>query len=490
MAYRNKVYVAFDGDKGIGLFPDAWIKFLLFLVFVISSLSCTAQPSRTVYVSSSQGNDSNTGLTSADPLAQISKALTLADTVCLKAGDTFYGSVDFTGKYVTRYGKGEDPVVCGFRQIVSPRWVQVDENIWKISLKEDCYAGVSGNDYRLNNVGCIYDYEQDAVHGHKVRYEKDLSEDWDFWQTSSYSKEDVRSDSFDWLYLYLGRNPNLLNLGFSVGVNGVKLSNGKINHIQVKGFGRHGIAAGSNAEIIHCRIDAIGGSIQIGYKNFVRLGNGIEFYVSEDIANSLVEHCEISRCYDCGITIQGSGRQHAAPSDITIRRNYIHDCCQGWEDFLRNGENDNFNNCVFSENLLVGNGNRSAFGYDKERFKFCHVLGNNLTGNRGMIIQNNVFIDGNFYCSGAWQGRYASNVWTGNVCYIRKGQFLLGNYTGTKDVIRIPADKGSFSSEGEATEAAISQYRELTGDGTTTFVVVDEKKMESIKKKYLKRLKK
>lgn len=462
---------------------------LIFVLNLISLHAYASQFAKAVYVSASQGNDVHSGLTFDNPIKHISKALTIGDTIYLKAGDIFFETVDFTGKYVTRYGKGKDPVICGFKHIETPQWIQVDENIWKINLKGNYYTGITGEDYRLNNIGCIYDCEKDAVHGRKVQYKKDLSEEWDFWQTPFYKTEDVKSDSFDWLYLYMKTNPNRLKLSLSVGVTGVKISNGKISHVQIRGFGRHGIAAGSNVDISHCRIDIIGGSMQIGYKNFVCLGNGIEFYVAKDIANSKVEKCEISRCYDCGATIQGSGKQDATPSNILIRKNYIHDCCQGWEDFLRNGEKDNFNNCIFTENLLIDNGNRIAFGYDRSRFKFCQVLGNNLTGNRGMIIKNNVFINGNYYCSGAYQNRYASNVWIGNICYIQKGQFLLGNYTGTKDVIRIPVDKGYFSSLDEATEAAISQYRKLTGDETTTFIIADEKKMKCIKKKYLKQWK-
>ena len=462
---------------------------LIFVLNLISLHAYASQFAKAVYVSASQGNDVHSGLTFDNPIKHISKALTIGDTIYLKAGDIFFETVDFTGKYVTRYGKGKDPVICGFKHIETPQWIQVDENIWKINLKGNYYTGITGEDYRLNNIGCIYDCEKDAVHGRKVQYKKDLSEEWDFWQTPFYKTEDVKSDSFDWLYLYMKTNPNRLKLSLSVGVTGVKISNGKISHVQIRGFGRHGIAAGSNVDISHCRIDIIGGSMQIGYKNFVCLGNGIEFYVAKDIANSKVEKCEISRCYDCGATIQGSGKQDATPSNILIRKNYIHDCCQGWEDFLRNGEKDNFNNCIFTENLLIDNGNRIAFGYDRSRFKFCQVLGNNLTGNRGMIIKNNVFINGNYYCSGAYQNRYASNVWIGNICYIQKGQFLLGNYTGTKDVIRIPVDKGYFSSLDEATEAAISQYRKLTGDETTTFIIADKKKMKRIKKKYLKQWK-
>lgn len=465
------------------------MKFKFIRIFIcMLLLPCVAQAS-IVYVSSSQGNDLHDGLSIIKPVEHISKALTIGDTIYLKAGNIFFEAVDFTGKYVTRYGNGKDPVICGFKHIETPQWIQVDENIWKINLKGNYYTGIKGEDYRLNNIGCIYDRGKDAVHGRKVQCKEDLSEEWDFWQTSFYKTEEVKSDSFDWLYLYLKTNPNRLKLSLSVGVTGVKISNGKINHVQIRGFGRHGISAGSNVEISHCRIDIIGGSMQIGYKNFVCLGNGIEFYVAKDIANSKVEKCEILRCYDCGVTIQGSGKRNAAPSNILIRKNYIHDCCQGWEDFLRNGEKDNFNNCIFTENLLVDNGNRIAFGYDKSRFKFCQVLGNNLTGNRGMIIKNNVFINGNYYCSGAYQNRYASNVWIGNICYIQKGQFLLGNYTGTKDVIRMPIDKSYFSSLDEATEAAISQYRKLTGDETTTFIIADEKKMKCVKKKYLKQWK-
>mgnify|MGYP001778181717 FL=1 len=55
---------------------------------------------------------------------------------------------------------------------------------------------------------------------------------------------------------------------------------------------------------------------------------------------------------------------------------------------------------------------------------------------------------------------------------------MLGNYTGTKDVIRVPIEGNP--------KAAISLYRELTGDETTVFIIADEKEMKCIKQKYLK----
>ena len=467
------------------------LTFLCVLIFITAPFDLYAiLNSKVVYVSSSQGSDFNSGITENDPLQHIVKALDFADTIYLKAGDVFWGGVNFTGKFVTRYGNGEDPLICGFKRIVHPDWNQVGKHIWKINLRTNNYVGVNNVDYLTNNIGCIYDYVTDKVYGRKVQYKNELAENWDFWQTDSFKANDIGEHSFDELYLYLTQNPNKLMLEFSTGTVGVQISYGKISHIKICGFGIHGISAGSNTDILDCTVDIIGGSIQIGYKNFICLGNGIQFYVAKNISGSRVEGCEVSRCYDCGITIQGSGAKQAAPSDIFIRKNYIHDCCQGWEDFLRNGETDVFKNCVFSGNLLVNNGNRSAFNYEKERFKYCQILGNNLQGNSGMIIRDNIFINGNFYCSGTYRNTYKSNVWINNKCYILRGQFLLSNYTGTKDVIRVPISKEKFHSLKEATENAIIQYRRLTSDETTKFIILDKKETKKLTEKYLFEIKK
>ena len=461
----------------------------LSLMLVITGEVYAAKASGVAYVSSSTGNDGSDGRSMTSPLKSISKAVSIADTLYLKAGDTFYGAVDFKTKVVDRYGKGADPVICGFRYIVRPNWEKVGENLWHISLKDDCYEGVDdSSNSRVNNVGCIYDCKADVVYGCKLQEKDKLAEDWDYWQTSSFATSEVNDSTFNELFLYLSKDPNDMQLAFSSGTSGVKLNNGSLSNVKIMGFGIHGITGGSKATVRNCTIDVIGGSIQVGYSKYTRLGNGIEFYVSSNITGSLVEGCTISRCYDCGVTIQGSGKEQAKPSDITIRRNYIHDCCQGWEDFLRNGETDLFENCVLSENLLVDNGSKVAFGYGDGRFKYCQVLGNNTMGVRGMIIRENVFINGNYYCSGLYNKEYKSNVWEGNVCYIQRGQFILSNYTGTKDVIRIPTESGDFASLDEATADAISRYRKLTGDETTEFVIIEAKDKEGLVKKFKKEM--
>ena len=96
----------------------------------------------------------------------------------------------------------------------------------------------------------------------------------------------------------------------------------KLKIIKILVYGGHGISAKSNSTIRDCEIDAIGGKTQVGYEVFTSLGNGIEFYVSENIRDCLVENCQISRCYDCGISIQGSVCGLATPSNICIKNNF------------------------------------------------------------------------------------------------------------------------------------------------------------------------
>ena len=80
-------------------------------------------------------------------------------------------------------------------------------------------------------------------------------------------------------------------------------------------------------------------------------------------------------------------------------------------------------------------------------------------------------------------------MWRDNVCYIKRGDYILSNYFGTADVIRISTEKGRYESLKAATDVAISRYREMTGDMTTQFIIEKEgkinKRIAKLKKKYL-----
>ena len=440
-------------------------------------LFCTVcAQGRGVYVSSSSGSDANDGLSENAPCRSIEKAMSAGQDIFLKAGDVFYGPVECWGHQLKRYGEGPNPVVCGYKRINGQRWEKVAKNIWRLDLTGDGFsgAGVGRASSFLNNVGCLHEWKKDVIHGRKVRYRTELKADWDIWQTDT-SYAGMPSSSFDFLYLFLKRDPNRLKLECSVGAAALCTERSLIEGIDFIGFG-FGISGGTQTVIRNCRVDAIGGMLQIGAPEYICYGNGIEFFVHKNIEDCLVEHCCVSRCFDAGMTLQGCDCPGAFPKNVVFRSNVIRNCCQGWEDFLRNGENAHFENCRFENNLVVGSGD-SGFGYSDGRFKFCNVLGNNFEGDRGMIIRNNVFIGGNFYCTMPFRQEYRSHRWEGNVCYLVPGSFVLSNYIGTEDVLRPEAkDFGTV----------IDRYRELTGDADTRFVISPAKKIARLAKDHLK----
>ncbi len=437
-----------------------------------------------VYVSSSQGSDVNNGLSLNTPIRTIEKALTLGDTVLLKAGDCFFvGGLKVSGKTLTRYGDGSNPTISGYKRIVEPRWIEVDNNIWKLTLIEDNFTGVVLiGPSTSNNICAFHDYENDLIHGRKVWHKSELKGDWDFWQTETLSK--AKPEEYNDIYLYLTFNPNLLKLEMSIYDNALKVDHSTVGGINFEGFG-FGIGAHSNTIIRNCKIDAIGGRIIPEGNGYNCYGNGIEFYVggNMDLTDCVVEDCYISRCYDCGITIQGKGGTTATPRNIIIQNNLITNCCQGWEDFLRNNEDVCFDNCVFRNNIVLRSGNTSGFGYQASRFKFCHILGNNVAGDRGMRIEYNIFAQGNFYCSGAYNSAYRSNIWTDNKCYLSEDDYILGDYFGKRDILRMGRNKRKSQPE-------FTRYRELTGDNSTEFVIMSRRRVSAIanklEKKFLK----
>ena len=451
------------------------------LLIIIGGLSASA---RTIYVSSSRGDDSNAGMTAAYPKRSIKIAIEKADTILLKAGDIFYESgLSIINKCFSRYGEGNNPMVTGFRiPGTTSRWISVGYSIWRMDLYDKSYTGVQNdlNDVYCNNIGCLYEFDKDLVHGRKVQFYDELNTDWDFWQTEKISN-DTKPEDFRYVYLFLDKDPNTLNLQFSTGTHAATVKNSVIDGVNFIGFG-FGISAWSNTQIRNCKIDIIGGRTFIGYGEFCNYGNGIEFYVAHDIENCIIEDCWISRCYDCGATIQGKNSGKATPKNIVFKNNLLTNNCQGWEDFLRNNPDVMFENCVFANNVVLRSGNTTGFGYAKTRFKYCHVLGNNVSGDRGTRIENNVFAGGNFYCSGVYNNTYRSNRWKGNKCYLTQGDFVLGEYSGKRDILRMKATKRKSSSE-------IGRYRELTGDTTTVFYVQSEKKVaaraDKLEKKFL-----
>ena len=56
-----------------------------------------------------------------------------------------------------------------------------------------------------------------------------------------------------------------------------------------------------------CRIDMVGGSMMLNSQETVCLGNGIDFWLHRTSSDYVIEDNYISRCYDCGCSIQSKG---------------------------------------------------------------------------------------------------------------------------------------------------------------------------------------
>ncbi len=451
---------------------------LFVLIFVLTlPFFCKGDErvSSCIYVSSSIGNDANNGTSPDYPVKTIEEAYTRGNgkTILLKAGDVFSPErTVIIGRGLSRYGDGNNPILSGYKRIIEPNWEKVHSNIWRISLVQDNYWGVQIKGSSLsNNVGCIHEYDKDIIHGRKRINVNELERNWDFCQMEKKGSKDATC--FDSLYLYSSVNPNKLKLEFSTGQIAITVRNGFINFINIEGYG-FGVLAGSDVLIKGCHIDAIGGRSFYTESNYVCDGNGIGIWIygDNDTENTTVEDCYITRVYDSGVCLSGDPGFSRTARNVTIKNNLIVNCCQGFEDFLLNDPPSVYRNCSFVNNVVVFSGS-SGFGYPSSRFKFCHILSNNFKGDKKMIFEDNIFIGGNFQCNGGFEGLYTSNVMKSNICYITKENYLLGNYTGTKDVIRM----------GLSPRKAISSYRSLTEDNSTRFILRNNSSIKRIGKK-------
>ena len=98
----------------------------------------------TDYYIAANGNDGNSGTSSASPWQSLNKlnasfnSLNSGDRVFLRRGDTFYGSIVPTKGFAggnpvifSAYGSGANPVITGFKSISS--WNNLGGNIWESS---------------------------------------------------------------------------------------------------------------------------------------------------------------------------------------------------------------------------------------------------------------------------------------------------------------------------------------------------------------------
>ena len=449
----------------------------LFIFFLLITFNSFA--GKVVYVSSSLGSDNNSGLSANAPLKTIGHAYELHKKnieLRLKCGDVFFETLrKWENCTITSYGKGQKPVLCGFKILKNTDAWFKKEDLWVLDLnKASDFGGfVDVIDKKLNNIGCIYDNVHDKMYGHQVESQNKLQNNGDWYITDVHNESKVTGETFRYLYFKYDGNPKTLgHLCFSVARNGVNgLRNCVLRNLTIMGFGQHGISNPDGCQIEDCNIDIIGGSILLDRQEWVRYGNGIEYWITEHAAsNSLVRNCLISRTFDTGSTIQGSSETLNSPKNISFENCRFYHCRQAFERYLQYAKPGvSYVNCHFRNNISYMAGDN---GFDTPYECDADLL--------SYEFQDHSFdVSGNtFYGSSYYFGAKLPSGIHDNVVYIYRNQYL-HNPHYNKSLTKIRANS----------ENDIEEYRKRTGDNST-IVILDRgsNKDLSIRSSVLKKI--
>lgn len=417
--------------------------FKKFIILGASTLAtfCAAF-GKDIYVSASAGDDKNDGSISA-PLRTIAAAPKNGVKLFLKRGDVFFETLqDFSDSEIDAYGDGNAPLLCGLKILKNDAaWEKLPNGIWRLDLsKQENFEGFKAEG-KTNNIGAIYFAKTDKVYGHLVRSFSDLSHVGDFWVSDNTWTSDVRASkkqTFRYLYFKFEKNPADARdkIGFVTYSFGIRnLRNCTVRNIAVKGFGVHGVSKAWNCKFQNLDIDLIGGSVQLSYPSWVRLGNGVEFWISKkDPCNdNIVENCRISRTYDCGATIQGHCGKGVAAKNIKFSNNSFFRCRQAFEHFLSSKEGAaKYENCEFSNNKCFDMGENE---FSSPETRDANLLSYERNPIEGLVVKNNIFWGAPVYCVQKNPALLQNNTF-----YVYKGQYLYFNRNATEDTIWAESD--------------------------------------------------
>lgn len=424
---------------------------------------------RTLFISSSSGNDRNPG-TQALPLKTLGKIGKEKKKLCikLKCNDVFYENLfGFTNCIIESYGKGRKPILCGFRVLNNTgAWQEVGKGTWRLNMLNENFVGFQPMTRSGKvNIGCLYDAENDSIIGKLVSNYNKMEKAGDFFTTNRYSGAD---STLKYLYIKCDSNPSSLgHLCFSSGVSGITNMDGCIiRNVSVVGFGCHGMAKLNNTIVKNCDIDIIGGSILWGYKYWVRFGNGIEFYLNANnpIGNSTVEKCTISRTYDSGSTIQG-GLSTVCPQGIKFKNNAYWYCGQGWE-FWQGSANEcnEYIDCEFTGNILYGTGQNAFSGFRMQNANYlCYD-----SKQRYLKMEGNLCYGGDYYF-----GVVLNSGLRNNRVYVFKGSNIFSSWKNSPKIKAV----------------AMKEYTKISNDNSKFYVLEEGSEQDKkIKKRIIRKI--
>lgn len=464
-----------------------FLRLSLLLLCHLSLLSSVAENKNTVtfYVSSSEGSDSNDGLSPLHPRRTVASIKTKGKiAILLKCDDVFFEKLSgYKDATISSYGSGNRPIVCGLKILKNRKaWEKMNDGIWRLDLSQDSNFGgysaeIGFNNNTINNVGLIYYPENDKVYGHLVQHYEQLTSNGDFQMTELHKPADIEKHPFQYLFWKIDGDPRQMeDLCFSVYENGIMgLDNCLVKGIAVVGFSRHGICNVKNTTIEDCQIDLIGGSNFLKDRWWSRFGNGIEFWAGDQNDN-IVKNCIISRTFDCGVTIQSNSKEIKDVYNIHFVNNRFYHCRQAFEHFINPSGSDynpQYIDCEFTGNVCFEMGDND---FNSPESRDANILCYEAK-DRCIKIKKNTFYGAPYYCG------YTKPLGIGNnTVYIYEGQYL-NHYHGYKNYPTIYADG----------KKSISSYKDWSGDNSKIVIIErgsakDNKIKKRIKKKigYLK----
>ncbi len=387
------------------------------------------------YISSSEGNDGNDGL-SPERAWKTIKKLNSADipngsVVLFKRGDEwrlddYMEATTNTPNWIyiksktnviySAYGEGAKPVLNGSPHNAAEygTWTQTDvANVWEYSVIYNNVTDVQ------NDVGNILFINNGEV----VKCGRKLIANCNFTPDFKGTKEGLAANYEFWfntenckVYLYYDKgNPaeNFDTIEIAVRINTMRVHGGSgvtIDNITFKYGGAHGIetASTSNLKITNCEFTWIGGGVYsyAGSNNgeVARYGNGVELNWGTNTV--LVENNYVYQLYDAGLTHQHDSNSPTIGVckiyDITYKGNVIEKCQYGIEMFVKTSqvEGSYMDGIEITENIILYSG--YGFGYDDRDSwggkwgsgEATHIKGSvssSVDGKGSVTIENNIF---------------------------------------------------------------------------------------------------
>ncbi len=301
---------------------------------------------KVIYVSMSDGDDNNSGLSPESPIKTLAELMKRQnggynvreqrvfsrDVVLLKRGDEWHEKFSsIQGVTYSAYGEGDKPRILGSIEADNPeQWVKTNvKDVYKyidpITKTYDVGNIVFDNGYcygqrivKQDGLDKVFKVGRENIASNGLAQWRFLADDYTF---SGYKDLKTIGDDIpeadlmfyhdrenSELYIYSKEgNPGDRFESIELCVRGhafTAASGVTIDNLFIGYTGSHGISSGTANDLIvrNCEIGWIGGSVQAETNTKVRFGNAVEIYGVGK--NFQVYDNFIYQCFDCGPTIQ------------------------------------------------------------------------------------------------------------------------------------------------------------------------------------------